>query len=370
MISLCGRKKDENGAIRTKRNDGCTALVPVLRTWGAAASSAKELKHAEQTATLQRVTSAYHRMIKLYQIHQIKQFLLDSCSISCWIPRSWLLIPDTCWLSVDICLCHRLCHKLCIYSSCQLRTPSAWSEAPTHSGRSFRSFRFDRSGTASFEGCGMYMECTWTSWNKRHLGKPSWKKMTRGFKPSWSFVQKRQGSRIVEKGPVVACLSLLSIWLQYRLQVHSMHLEGSRGGIPKRCISNTCQRMSNIYQTTHPWHLSGSIRIYPGPPNVPRANHSFLDSALAATNPPKKCQHIGTVFGTVLRENSAHRHHKQRISLRIHANTVSHDHGWSALTLHAYLHMLTCKLMISYDILPCESYLFISVMSSVMLLGL
>ena len=49
-------KKHENGAIGTKRNDGCTA-VPVLRTWGAAASSAKELKHAEQTATLQRVTS-------------------------------------------------------------------------------------------------------------------------------------------------------------------------------------------------------------------------------------------------------------------------------------------------------------------------
>ena len=291
--------------------------------------------------------------MKSYQFHQIKQFLLDSCSISCWIPRCWLLIPDICWLSVDYLLIsvyvtgYVINHKLCIYSSCQLRTPSAWSEAPTHSGRSFRSFRFDRSGTASWTKGA---ECTWnvhgTSWNKRHLGKQFWKKMTKGFKPSWSFVQKKQGSRIVEKGPVVACLSLLSIWLQYKLQVHSMHLEGSRGGIPKRCISNACQCMSNIYQTMH---LSGSIRIYPGPPNVPRANHSFLDSALAATNPPKKCQQIGTVFGTVLRADSAHRQHKQRISL--HANTVSHDHGWSALTLHAYLHMLTMQTMQTYDIL-------------------
>ena len=132
-----------------------------------------------------------------------------------------------------------------------------------------------------------------------------------------------------------------------------------------KCMSTHVKHISNDASIPIYPDLSVSIRIYPGPPNVPRANHSFLDSALVATNPPKKCQ-IGTVFGTVLRADLAHRQHKQRISL--HANTVSHDHGWSALTLHVYIFTYADKQ--TYDILPCESYLFISVMSSVMLLGL
>ena len=48
-------------------------------------------------------------------------------------------------------------------------------------------------------------------------------------------------------------------------------------------------------------NLSETIRIYPGPPDIQRANRWFLDSALAAKNPPE-CQRIGTL-GTVFKKN-------------------------------------------------------------------
>ena len=55
-----------------------------------------------------------------------------------------------------------------------------------------------------------------------------------------------------------------------------------------KCMSTHVKHISNDASIPIYPDLSVSIRIYPGPPNVPRANHSFLDSALVATNPSEK----------------------------------------------------------------------------------